>query len=61
MSAPTSEWDAGRAKANKSVKRKPASTVEQGLGELKTQSQMLRQQLSEVMFRLNQLEKKAEP
>jgi predicted Fe-Mo cluster-binding NifX family protein len=34
----------------------PASSVEQEIGELKNQSQMLRQQLNEVIFRLNQLE-----
>lgn len=36
----------------------PVSTVEHEIGELKAQSQKLRQQLSEVMSRLNQLENK---
>jgi predicted Fe-Mo cluster-binding NifX family protein len=42
--------------------RESATTnVEQELGQLKSQSQMLRHQLNEVMFRLNQLEKRATP
>ncbi len=46
----------GMSKGAEASKARPSSTVEQELGELRTQSQTLRQQLSEVMFRLNQLE-----
>lgn len=51
----------GISKGVETSKAQPSSTVEQELGDLKSQSQMLRQQLNEVMFRINQLEKKANP
>lgn len=46
----------GMGKRIETTKAQPSPTVEQEIGELKSQSQMLRQQLSDVMFRLNQLE-----
>ncbi len=46
----------GMSRGRNTGEARPASNVEQAIGELKSQSQMLRQQLSEVMFRLNQLE-----
>jgi predicted Fe-Mo cluster-binding NifX family protein len=49
----------GMGKGQKISKEQPASTVEHEIGELKTQSNMLRQQLNEVMIRLNQLENRA--
>jgi len=51
----------GMSKGAGAAKESGTTNVEQELGQLKSQSQMLRQQLSEVMFRLNQLEKRAEP
>ena len=39
-----------------SSKEKSVSNLEQDIGELKSQSQMLRQQLNEVTLRINQLE-----
>jgi predicted Fe-Mo cluster-binding NifX family protein len=48
----------GMSKGQKISEEQPASTVEHEIGELKTQSKMLRQQLSDVVLRLNQLEKK---
>jgi predicted Fe-Mo cluster-binding NifX family protein len=47
----------GRSQRIDSGQSLPA--IEQDIGELKSQSQMLRQQLAEVMFRLNQLERRA--
>jgi predicted Fe-Mo cluster-binding NifX family protein len=45
------------ASKNPEINREhPTASIEQDIGELKNQSQMLRQQLNEVMFRLNQLE-----
>lgn len=38
------------------AKERDTKTIEHEIGELKTQSQMLRQQLNEVLFRINQLE-----
>jgi len=49
----------GRSKGIETTRAQPSPTVEHEIGELKTQSEMLKQQLSEVMVRLNQLEKKA--
>jgi predicted Fe-Mo cluster-binding NifX family protein len=46
----------GMGKSPKTDRGQPTSSIEQDIGELKNQSQMLRQQLNEVMFRLNQLE-----
>ena len=46
----------GKSTVAGSSKEELVSNAEQEIGELKSQSQMLRQQLSEVMFRLNQLE-----
>jgi len=51
----------GASRVSETTKGKSTSNAEQEIGELKSQSEMLRQQLSEVMFRLNQLEKKAKP
>jgi predicted Fe-Mo cluster-binding NifX family protein len=51
----------GKSTFSGSSKEGAVSNAEQEIGELKSQSEMLRQQLSEVMFRLNQLEKKATP
>jgi predicted Fe-Mo cluster-binding NifX family protein len=51
----------GTGKGKRISEGQPASSVEHEIGELKTQSQMLRKQLSEVMLRLNQLEKKDRP
>jgi predicted Fe-Mo cluster-binding NifX family protein len=46
----------GMGKSPKFDREQPASSIEQDIGEIKNQSQMLRQQLNEVIFRLNQLE-----
>jgi predicted Fe-Mo cluster-binding NifX family protein len=49
----------GIGKRIETTNAQPSPTVEHEIGELKTQSKMLKQQLNEVMFRLNQLENKA--
>lgn len=51
----------GMSKGAGAARESATTNVEQELGQLKSQSQMLRQQLSEVMFRLNQLEKRDKP
>jgi predicted Fe-Mo cluster-binding NifX family protein len=51
----------GMSKGTETTKAQLSPTVEHEIGELKSQSQMLRQQLSDVMLRLNQLEKKDRP
>ncbi len=50
----------GTSRSPRIDREQPASSIEQDVGELKNQSQVLRQQLTEVVLRLNQLEKRME-